>query len=79
MHGGLTALGKSIAVEMNKTGIIMDLAHATFAVTKDVLEISAKPIMISHTNIATATSNHPRLISTEHARLTAAGGGIIGS
>jgi membrane dipeptidase len=78
-HGGLTALGKSIVAEMNKTGLIMDLAHATFAVTKDVLDISAKPIMISHTNIATATLNHPRLISTEHAKLTAAAGGIIGS
>jgi membrane dipeptidase len=79
MHNGLTPLGKSIVAEMNRTGIIIDLAHATFAVTKDVLGVSSKPIMISHTNIATASVNHPRLISIEHAKLVAAAGGIIGS
>jgi membrane dipeptidase len=79
VHDGLTALGKSIVAEMNRAGIIIDLAHATFAVTKDVLGVSSKPIMVSHTNIATASANHPRLISVEHAKLVAAAGGIIGS
>ncbi|MEA3138857.1 MAG: rane dipeptidase [Gammaproteobacteria bacterium] len=79
VHQGLTALGKSVVAEMNQTGIIIDLAHATFEVTKDVLEVSTKPIMISHTNLATRTVNHPRLISSEHAKLVAAAGGIIGS
>jgi membrane dipeptidase len=79
VHNGLTALGKSIVAEMNRTGIIMDLAHATLAVTKDVLSASNKPIMISHTNIATASVTHPRLISVEHAKLVASAGGVIGS
>jgi membrane dipeptidase len=79
VHNGLTELGKSIVIEMNRTGLIIDLAHATFAVTKDVLSVSGKPIMISHTNIATASANHPRLISIEHAKLVASAGGIIGS
>jgi membrane dipeptidase len=79
VHNGLTPLGKSIVAEMNRAGIIMDLAHATFAVTKDVLSVSSKPIMISHTNIATASVSHPRLISIEHAKLVASAGGLIGS
>jgi membrane dipeptidase len=79
VHNGLTAIGKSIVAEMNRTGITMDLAHATFAVTKDVLSVSSKPIMISHTNIATTSVTHPRLISVEHAKLVASAGGIIGS
>jgi membrane dipeptidase len=79
VHGGLTALGKSIVAEMNRAGIIIDLAHATFAVTKDVLAASNKPVIISHTNIATPASSHPRLISSEHAKLVAAAGGVIGS
>jgi len=79
VHGGLTALGKSIVAEMNRTGIIIDLAHATFAVTKDVLAASNKPVIISHTNIATPALSHPRLISSEHAKLAAAAGGVIGS
>jgi membrane dipeptidase len=79
VHKGLTALGKSIVAEMNKTGILIDLAHATFDVTKNVLEISSKPVMVSHTNLLTPTASHPRLISREHARLVAAAAGIIGS
>jgi len=79
VHNGLTALGRSIVAEMNRTGIIIDLAHATFTVTKDVLSVSSKPIMISHTNIATAGVNHPRLINPDHAKLVASAGGIIGS
>jgi membrane dipeptidase len=79
VHKGLTALGKSIVAEMNKTGILIDLAHATFDVTKDVLEISSKPVMVSHTNLLTPTTSHPRLISREHAKLVAAAAGIIGS
>jgi membrane dipeptidase len=79
VHHGLSALGKSIVTEMNRTGIIVDLAHATLAVTQDVLDISSKPVMISHTNIATPSVSHPRLISSGHAKLVAAAGGIIGS
>jgi membrane dipeptidase len=79
VHEGLTAFGKSVIREMNRTGIIVDLAHSTFAVAKDVLDKSTRPVMISHTNLATPTLNHPRLISSEHAKLVAAAGGIIGS
>jgi membrane dipeptidase len=79
VHGGLTPLGKSIVGEMNRAGIIVDLAHATFAVTRDVLDVSTKPVMISHSNLATPAFSHPRLISSEHAKLVAAAGGIIGS
>ncbi len=79
VHDGLTPFGKAVIREMNRTGIIVDLAHATFAVTKDTLEVSTRPVMISHTNLSTPAVNHPRLISSEHAKLVAAAGGIIGS
>jgi membrane dipeptidase len=79
VHQGLTPLGRAIVRELNQAGIIIDLAHATLAVTRDVVEVSRKPVMISHTNLVTATANHPRLITIEHARWVAAAGGIIGS
>jgi membrane dipeptidase len=79
VHDGLTPFGKSVIREMHRAGIIVDLAHATFAVTKDALEVSTKPVMISHTNLATPEVSHPRLISSEHAKLVASAGGIIGS
>jgi membrane dipeptidase len=79
VHQGLTPFGGSVVREMNRTGIIMDLAHATFAVTKGVIAASRKPIMISHTNLATQAASHPRLITAEHAKMVGAAGGIIGS
>jgi membrane dipeptidase len=79
VHHGLTPLGTSIVREMNKTGIIIDLAHATFEVAKDVVRASSKRVMVSHTNLITATANYPRLISAEHAKLVADAGGIIGA
>jgi membrane dipeptidase len=79
VHNGLTPLGASIVREMNRAGIIIDLAHAPFAVVKDAVETSHKPVMISHTYLATPASSHPRLISEEHAKLVASAGGIIGA
>ena len=79
VHQGLTPLGKSIVREMNRAGIIVDLAHAPFAVAKGVIEVSTKPVMVSHTNLSTPAFSHPRLISAEHAKLVASAGGIIGS
>jgi membrane dipeptidase len=79
VHNGLTPLGKAVAREMNRAGILIDLAHATFAVTRDAVEASTRPVMISHSNLVTPAVNHPRLISREHAVLVAAAGGIIGS
>jgi membrane dipeptidase len=79
VHQGLTPLGKSIVREMNQAGIIVDLAHAPLAVCKDVIDVSTKPVMVSHSNLLTPKVSHPRLISSEHARLVAGAGGIIGS
>jgi membrane dipeptidase len=79
VHQGLTPLGKSIVREMNRAGVIVDLAHATLAVARDVIEVSTKPVMVSHTNLLTPTATFPRLISSEHAKLVAGAGGIIGS
>lgn len=79
VHHGLTPLGKSIVRELNGAGIVIDLAHATFEVTRDVLELSSRPVMVSHTNLVRPGVDHPRLVTTEHAKLVAGAGGIVGS
>ena len=76
---GLTPVGRSIVKEMNRAGIIVDLAHASFGVTRDAVEISDRPVMLSHTNLKRPDVDHPRLVSVEHARLVASHGGIVGS
>ena len=79
VHDGLTPFGKAVVREMNSAGMLIDLAHATLAVTKDTIAASTRPVMISHTNLVTPGVSHPRLISHEHAALVASAGGIIGS
>jgi len=79
VHNGLTPLGKSIVREMNSAGIVVDLAHATFEVCRDALEVASRPVILSHTNLARPTVQHPRLVTVEHARLVASAGGLIGS
>jgi membrane dipeptidase len=76
---GLTPLGRDIVRELNRTGIIVDLAHSSFGVTRDAVEIATKPMMISHTNLKRPDLDHPRLVSVEHARLVTSHGGIVGS
>jgi membrane dipeptidase len=76
---GLTPTGRRIVREMNKAGIVVDLAHASYGVTKDAVAVSDRPMMISHTNLKRADLDHPRLVSVEHARLVTSHGGLVGS
>ena len=76
---GLTPLGRDIVREMNRVGVIVDLAHASFGVTRDAVAIATRPMMISHTNLKRPDMDHPRLVSVEHARLVTRAGGIVGS
>ncbi len=78
-HHGLTAFGREVVAEMNRLGIIVDLAHATFATTVDALDASDAPIVISHSHLAGPTADHPRLLTEEHARVVADAGGLIGA
>ena len=78
VHGGLTAFGRAVVREMNRLGIVVDVAHATPAVVAGVLETTTQPIILSHSNIQDATG-WSRFISPEHARLVAKTGGVIGA
>ena len=46
--GGLTDFGKQVVAEMNRVGMMIDLAHVSADVMRDALEISTVPVMFSH-------------------------------
>jgi len=75
-HGGLSLFGAEVIREMNRLGLLVDLAHATHAVTRDACDITTKPLLLSHSLVA---EGHPRFISTEHARAVAETGGLVGA
>jgi membrane dipeptidase len=78
VHGGLTVFGRAVVREMNRLGMVVDVAHATFAVVAGVVETTTQPIILSHSNIQDA-SGWSRFISPEYARLVAKTGGVIGA
>ncbi|XP_033972918.1 dipeptidase 1 [Trematomus bernacchii] len=49
-HNGLSAFGKQLIAEMNRLGMLIDLAHLTQAVMHQVLDMSAAPVIFSHSS-----------------------------
>ena len=78
-HGGLTPLGRDVVKEMNRVGMLVDLSHASFDATRQAVEMSSRPMIISHSNLQAPGLDHPRLVSVEHAKLVTAAGGLIGA
>jgi membrane dipeptidase len=78
VHGGLTPFGRDAVREMNRLGIVVDVAHATYDVVRGVTETTTQPIILSHSDIQDARG-WARFISPDHARRVAETGGVIGS
>jgi membrane dipeptidase len=84
--GGLTAFGAEVVKECNRLGIVVDLAHAGHETVLGALKVATQPVIVSHTTLDTRTGANPkmaevmkpRLISKEHAKVVADGGGVIG-
>ena len=74
-YGGLTPFGLDVIREMNRLGMVVDVAHLTHDGVKQAVEVTRKPLLLSHTVLQT---NFARSISAEHARLIARTGGVIG-
>ncbi len=47
---GVTNFGKEVIKEMNRVGIVVDMSHSAEKSTYDAIEISQKPIAITHAN-----------------------------
>jgi membrane dipeptidase len=76
-QAGLTDFGKSVVKRMNELGIFVDLAHCSTVIIDDVLEMTTKPVMVSHTGVR-AVLDSQRNLSDYHIQRIAENGGIIG-
>ena len=47
---GITRMGKEVIKEMNRVGIVVDMSHSAEQSTLDAIELSSKPIAITHAN-----------------------------
>lgn len=81
LHGesndGLTRFGKDAIVEMERLGIMIDVAHSSPKVVEDVLALANSSLIVSHTGFYGHCPS-PRNISDELMKRIAAKGGLIG-
>jgi membrane dipeptidase len=61
--GGLTNFGRSVVAEMNKLGMVVDIAHMTDRGMFDVLELSETPVVLSHGAVGAVRPGHHRAYS----------------
>lgn len=76
MHGGVSAFGAKVIQRMNEEGIMVDLSHGAEKSFYDALDISATPIVCSHSN-ARALCDVPRNLTDDQMRALARKGGVM--
>ena len=52
IDSGVTNFGKEVIKEMNRLGLVIDMSHSAEKSTIDAINISQKPIAITHANLA---------------------------
>jgi microsomal dipeptidase-like Zn-dependent dipeptidase len=75
--GGLTPLGRRVVREMERRGMVVDIAHCSHACVADVLAMATRPVISSHGGVQ-ATCSENRNLSDEEIRGVARTGGVIG-
>src|SRR5215475_1555018 len=76
-HNGLTAFGKDVVREMNRIGMIVDISHVSDKTFYDVLRVTTKPVIASHSSCR-AFSDVPRNMTDDMLRALAKNGGVVG-
>ncbi|MDB4971227.1 MAG: hypothetical protein JWN44_6916 [Myxococcales bacterium] len=75
-HGGLTAFGKEVVLEMNRLGLAVDVSHVSPETLRDVLAVGKAPPFASHSSCRALTDN-PRNLTDDQIRAIAAAGGVV--
>lgn len=74
---GLSKEGKAIIRRMNQLGMMIDLSHASKMTFYEVLKISNKPVLVSHSNAAALTA-HSRNLDDNQLLLLKKNKGVVG-
>ncbi|EGE82105.1 membrane dipeptidase [Blastomyces gilchristii SLH14081] len=76
LHNGLSPAGEAMVREMNRLGMIVDLAHVSNNTMRDALRVSSAPVIFSHSSIY-ARCAHPRNVPNDVLLELKKNGGVI--
>ena len=76
-NGGLSDLGRAAVAEMNRAGVIVDVAHSGWRTSLEAAKASQRPMVASHTT-CDALHHHIRAKPDEVIRAICDTGGLIG-
>lgn len=81
LHGesgkGLSDFGREVVRAAAEKGFIIDVAHSSPASVDDVLALTSKPVIVSHTGLQ-GTCDSPRNLTDEQFVKIARAGGLVG-
>ena len=74
---GITRMGKQVITEMNRVGMVVDMSHSADRSTLEAIELSSRPIAITHAN---PSFWHPARRNKSNTIISALGesGGMLG-
>jgi membrane dipeptidase len=73
---GLTAFGKQVVHRMNELGMLIDVSHVGDQTFWDVIKLTTKPIIASHSSVYSLV-HHRRNLKDEQIKAIAKNGGVI--
>jgi membrane dipeptidase len=75
-HLGLDAMGREVVTRLNNAGVMVDISHAGEQTFRDVLAITTKPVIASH-SCAWALAAHRRNLKDDQLRAIGRNGGVV--
>ena len=76
-NGGLSDLGRAAIAEMNRVGVIVDVAHSGWRTSLEAAKASRRPMVASH-SAAAAVNKHVRAKPDDVIEAIAGTGGYVG-
>ena len=76
LHKGLTDFGRQVVQRMNKLGMLIDVSHSGDQTFWDVIKLTTKPIIASHSSVYSLVP-HRRNLKDEQIKAIAKNDGVI--